>query len=330
VPKVLDFGIAKIAGAVALQQKVTLEGWIVGTPVYMAPERLRGDEADAGSDLWALGAVLFFAVEGYSAFERSSTAATMHAILNEVPFLSHSHGPLAAVITGLLNTHPEARPTAAQVRTLLAQAAGTPPEGVTMPVTGKYQPSRTPSPRWSKPLLVAMAVVAVGLLVGGYFLRAVTEPSTTPAERDPALTYGDGGNLVELEWDDGSPEGACLNNELGQGRHITQSSHVECTEPHSLEVFETRTFWAKPDNTYGDAGVDLDYPGVAGLTSYAESVCTMIFGSNKVPDTRDLRYRALVPSRKAWEKDGRRDIVCMLYNENSEQMSKSYVKGGEA
>jgi hypothetical protein len=293
----------------------------------MAPERLRGDVADAASDLWALGAVLFFAVEGYAAFERSSTAATMHAILNEVPYLTRCQGPLAAVITGLLNTHPEARPSAAQVRGLLAQATGTPPEGFTAPVMG----SRTamyPAPgqsrrRWSKPLLTVAAVLAVALLVGGYFLRVATEPGTTlPAGMDPTYTYGEGGYIAEFAWESGSPEARCFNSELEQDRHITQSAHVECTEPHSLEVFENRTFWQKPSDT--DDWVDIDYPGAAELSAYAESTCTIMFGSNTVPETRDLKYRALVPTRKNWESGGR-DIICVLYQEEDHQLNESYV-----
>jgi hypothetical protein len=320
--KLTDFGIAQSTDDTHL----TTSGILVGSPVYMAPERLRGQDADAGSDLWALGAVLFFAVEGYAAFERSSTAATMHAILNEVPFLTRCHGPLAAVITGLLNTHPEARPSAAQVRGLLAQAAGTPPEGV----TAQVMPHGTvtyPAPSRSltrKPVVVTAAVLAVAMLVAGYFLRIATEPvPEVPYDMDQTLTYGDGGFLEELTWTTDSPPGACLNSELVEGRLITQSAHVECAEPHSLEVFETRTFWAAPATDEEDM-LDLEYPGEAGLTGYAENVCTMIFGSNKVPDTSNLRYRALVPTRKKWESGGR-NVACVLYHDQGDQLTRSYV-----
>ena len=218
--KLTDFGIAQSTD----DPHLTTSGILVGSPVYMAPERLRGEDADAGSDLWALGAVLFFAVEGYAAFERSSTAATMHAILNEVPYLTRCHGPLAAVVTGLLNAHPEARPSAAQVRGLLAQATGTPPEGITAAVT---TPTSTPGARRSRrsrPVIAAAAVVAVALLVAGYFVRVAVEGPEPPADMDPTVTYGIGedGYIKELTWDS-SPEGGCLISELVAG----QADHAE-------------------------------------------------------------------------------------------------------
>jgi eukaryotic-like serine/threonine-protein kinase len=316
--KLTDFGIAQSTEDTHL----TTSGILVGSPVYMAPERLRGHDADAGSDLWSLGAVLFFAVEGYDAYDRSSTAAIMHAILNEVPYLTRCQGPLAAVITGLLNTHPTARPTAAQVGGLLGQATYTPPAGFATPVATTPTPHR---PRRRVPTSL-VALVAVALLAGGYLLRVATEPKPTgPADRDPTLTYGEGGYLAQFEWDTSSPAGGCVNSELDQGRRVTTSAQVECTDPHGLQVFEYRTFWSKPDE-YGDGDLDLAYPGEAGLTGYAENVCGMIFGSNKVPDTGDLRYRALVPTRRHWD-DGGRDVVCVLYQEHGTQLDKSYVVG---
>ncbi|WP_414639084.1 serine/threonine-protein kinase [Actinophytocola sp.] len=320
--KLTDFGIAQSTD----DPHLTTSGILVGSPVYMAPERLRGQDADAGSDLWALGAVLFFAVEGYSPFERSSTAATMHAILNEVPFLTRGHGPLAAVITGLLNTHPEARPSAAQVRGLLAQAMGTPPEGATAPVVPRGTTMRrAPGRQLGKPVLVTAAVTAVALLVAGYFLRVATEPGPdVPVDMDPTLTYGigDDGYLKEFTWDS-SPSGGCLNSELTEGRLITQSAHVECSEPHSLEVFASRSYYENPDEDY-EEWTDIGHPGFDNLSRFAEGHCTGMFGSEVVPDTSSLRYRALVPTDRAWEQ--RRTIYCVLYDHEGRQMSTSSVE----
>ncbi|HEV7500191.1 MAG TPA: protein kinase, partial [Vicinamibacteria bacterium] len=72
VPKVLDFGIAKIVGAAVLQQKVTLEGWIVGTPVYMAPERFGSDAVSGQADVYSVGVMLFQMLSGRLPFEAAS------------------------------------------------------------------------------------------------------------------------------------------------------------------------------------------------------------------------------------------------------------------
>ena len=117
--KLTDFGIAHAADDPTL----TKTGMVVGSPAYLAPERLSGREATPASDIWSLGAVLFFAVEGKPAFERDTTAATLSAVVNEVPFLTRAHGPLAAAISGMLAVTPEGRLTGAQIRTLLTAAA---------------------------------------------------------------------------------------------------------------------------------------------------------------------------------------------------------------
>ena len=53
--KVVDFGLAKLAG----EATVTRKGSVIGTPAYMSPEQATGDEVDGRGDLWALGAVLY-------------------------------------------------------------------------------------------------------------------------------------------------------------------------------------------------------------------------------------------------------------------------------
>jgi eukaryotic-like serine/threonine-protein kinase len=94
--KLMDFGLAKApAGALkgpfssnslaTMSQPLTTEGTIVGTIQYMAPEQVEGKEADARSDIFSLGAVLYEMVTGKRAFEGKTTASTIAAILAAEP-----------------------------------------------------------------------------------------------------------------------------------------------------------------------------------------------------------------------------------------------------
>jgi serine/threonine protein kinase len=92
--KLLDFGLAKpsqnvaamASGSMATMSKpLTVEGTIVGTFQYMAPEQVQGHDADARSDLFALGAVLYEMVTGKRAFSGKSQVSVMSAILEKEP-----------------------------------------------------------------------------------------------------------------------------------------------------------------------------------------------------------------------------------------------------
>ena len=121
VPKVLDFGIAKIAGAAALQQRVTLEGWIVGTPVYMAPERFGPEEITGEADVYSVGIMLFQMLAGRLPFDADSDpmAVAMKHKHEEPPRLRalRPDAPAAVeeVILSALRKHPQQRPTAAEL-----------------------------------------------------------------------------------------------------------------------------------------------------------------------------------------------------------------------
>ena len=79
--KVMDFGIARMLG----KNRQTQFGHAVGTPTYMAPEQLRGEEVDRRTDLYAVGAVLYELVTGRMAFEADSDYQLMMLQLNEPP-----------------------------------------------------------------------------------------------------------------------------------------------------------------------------------------------------------------------------------------------------
>ena len=81
--KVVDFGIAKAAGTVS--QKVTRTGMVVGTPEYMSPEQLSGEEVDARSDQYSLALVAFNMLTGDLPFPSESTQTSMVMRLTEPP-----------------------------------------------------------------------------------------------------------------------------------------------------------------------------------------------------------------------------------------------------
>ncbi|GAA2620862.1 serine/threonine-protein kinase [Streptomyces vastus] len=114
-----DFGIAQMEG----DTTITRTGEIVGSVDYLAPERIRGHDPGPASDLWALGATLYTAVEGRSPFRRTTPLTTMQAVVDEEPGEPEHAGPLGSVITALLRKDPATRPDAAEAEQMLAEAA---------------------------------------------------------------------------------------------------------------------------------------------------------------------------------------------------------------
>ncbi|WP_443065113.1 protein kinase domain-containing protein [Streptomyces sp. NBC_00576] len=114
-----DFGIAAIQDAKAL----TMVGMLVGSPDYMAPERVSGRHQGPPSDVWSLGATLCAALGGRSPFSRETTLATLHAVLYEDPELPATAGPLRDILAALLEKEPSARPALEDVEQALRPVA---------------------------------------------------------------------------------------------------------------------------------------------------------------------------------------------------------------
>ncbi|MFI7012775.1 serine/threonine-protein kinase [Streptomyces sp. NPDC050164] len=130
-----DFGIAQIEG----DTTITRTGEVVGSVDYLAPERVRGHDPGPSSDLWALGATLYTAVEGRSPFRRTTPLTTMQAVVEEEAAELQHAGPLTPVITALLRKDPATRPGLAAVEQMLAEAAeGRRPSGAQAYVPTQY------------------------------------------------------------------------------------------------------------------------------------------------------------------------------------------------
>ncbi|MDX3575054.1 serine/threonine-protein kinase, partial [Streptomyces sp. ID05-47C] len=118
-----DFGIAALQDAKAL----TIVGMLVGSPDYMAPERIAGRPQGPPSDIWSLGATLCAALAGHSPFSRETTLATLHAVLYEEPQLPAHAGPLREILAASLEKEPTLRAGLADLESALRLVADPPP-----------------------------------------------------------------------------------------------------------------------------------------------------------------------------------------------------------
>ncbi|MFD3542357.1 bifunctional serine/threonine-protein kinase/ABC transporter substrate-binding protein [Streptomyces sp. NPDC058662] len=119
-PRLIDFGIARAAGATTL----TAADAIVGTPGYLAPELARADGPAAGpeSDVFSLGCVLAYAATGRGPFGAGHAAAVVFRTVHDEPALDGLPDPLREAVSACLAKDPAARPTPAELGTLLRPA----------------------------------------------------------------------------------------------------------------------------------------------------------------------------------------------------------------
>jgi len=162
--KLLDFGLAKAVAptdpesAPTLGRSLTVEGTVVGTLQYMSPEQMEGKAADARSDIFALGAVLYEMATGQRAFGGDSASAIAAAILTVDPPPLHASAALDRIVRACLVKDPDRRWQSAQDVALQLSMSG---DGVMAAVSAA--PRRIPA--WVPWVAAAMATaVAIAAL----------------------------------------------------------------------------------------------------------------------------------------------------------------------
>jgi eukaryotic-like serine/threonine-protein kinase len=125
--KLLDFGLAKLERAVAASETTiiaTQTGAVMGTAPYMSPEQVEARPADARSDIFSFGAVLYEIVSGQRPFDGNTAAAVMSAILRDEPRPFDAPPELQRIVARCLRKAPAERfQTMGEVRTALNEAA---------------------------------------------------------------------------------------------------------------------------------------------------------------------------------------------------------------
>jgi serine/threonine protein kinase/Tfp pilus assembly protein PilF len=108
--RILDFGLAKLAG----QTGLTRAGTMMGTVIYMSPEQARGDEVDHRSDVWSLGVVLYEMLTGQIPFKGEHDQTVIYSILNVDPkpvhhFQTHVPAKLERIVRKAMQKNPRDR-----------------------------------------------------------------------------------------------------------------------------------------------------------------------------------------------------------------------------
>ncbi|MFC1433115.1 serine/threonine-protein kinase [Streptacidiphilus sp. N1-3] len=134
-----DFGIATYEGDSAL----TRTGDLIGSPDYLAPERVHGHRPGPESDLWGLGATLYAAVEGQSPFRRDSPLTTLAAVVTDPLPEPKRAGALAPVLHALMTKDAAERPSAPDAIRMLQDIAAGLTTNISVPVA--TTPLRSPT-----------------------------------------------------------------------------------------------------------------------------------------------------------------------------------------
>ena len=176
--KLLDFGLAKwmprqdslLGRSEDATARLTEQGTVLGTVPYMAPEQLEGKEADARTDIFALGAILYEMVSGVRAFKADSNASLIVLIMREEPPpISQIRRVLPPGLDRIMRTclakHADDRfQSAHDVRIALEMFGASAVEPVSLVEKKKRK-------AWLIPALVSLLVLAIGAAAAAYWLR---------------------------------------------------------------------------------------------------------------------------------------------------------------
>jgi len=262
--KLLDFGLAKplatagartVSGASVMateaqvSQPLTERGTILGTFQYMAPEQLEGGEADARSDIFAFGAVLYEMATGRKAFTGKSQASLIGSILRDDPAPVSEVAPMIPpafnrVIKTCLAKDPEHRfQTAHDIKLQLEWIReGGSQAGLPAPVVARRKNREKLA--WGVAALMTLAAAALGF---GFWKR------TPPPKHTMRFDVDVPAEVTALDAPKLSPDGRILAFDAtdGTGKHRIWIRPLNALQAHALAGTEgtKRPFWS-PDGKY--------------------------------------------------------------------------------
>ncbi|MEW5797082.1 MAG: protein kinase [Candidatus Zixiibacteriota bacterium] len=256
--KLLDFGLAKLqpwggvihgVSGITRTTPLTGEGTIIGTLQYMSPEQLEGREADARSDIFAFGAILYEMATGKRAFDGRSQASLIAAVLEREPAPVSQLAPLAPpaldrVVSKCLAKDPEARWQSA--RDLTDELRWIQQSGSLAGVPAAVQARRRFRLRLSWTVAAVASLIAVSLLA-----IQITRPKTEPLVARFAISPRH--DFSSVSWPRISPDGklfAFLAADSSGAQRIWVRP-LNSLEPYPLVGTENagRPFWS-PDSRH--------------------------------------------------------------------------------
>jgi serine/threonine protein kinase len=215
--KLLDFGLAKqtsgpLGDAAQTMRALTSEGQIVGTLQYMAPEQLQGQPTDARADLFAFGCVLYELLSGRRAFEGTSPASVIAAILERQPAPLTTHPPLDRVIATCLAKNPDERfQTALDTKRAMRWAMEQPAPSATT--------ATAPVSRSRERFLMALAATALVALAAGSY-RWYPRPTPPPEPIAFTIAPPPDQQLIGASYLSVSPDGRHIAYVTGNGNEL--------------------------------------------------------------------------------------------------------------
>jgi hypothetical protein len=300
--KISDFGIARTAGDPSLTQS----GILTGTPAYFAPEVARGGDPGPASDVWALGATVFAAVEGHPPYDDNpNSLALLATIASEEPPTPAHAGPLAGPIGRMLDRDPGSRWSMVDVAHALhriheqapaddtreetrALAAPVPAESPPAPAAPeRREPTPVPAAGTSRrrggrvALLVAGLVALLAVAIGALVLLG-DEPGGAPAadeETTDAPTRDDSPAEPESSATNGSPSVEQGGANAGGGGRVAFVEDYYAALPD-----DTEDGYSRLAPSYRD---DLSYEDYEGFWSTVGEV-TVQDSSPAGPDAVDV------------------------------------------
>src|SRR3984893_2190610 len=246
---VMDFGIARTVGAEGL----TMTGALVGTPEYMSPEQVKGDDVDGRSDIFSLGIIFYELLTGKMPYRGETVQRAMYKRTIERPTPASSEDLsvppfLSDVVSKCLEIEPAKRYQSANALSADLDSWKT---GVADQATSVMQ-------RWlrramANRLVLASAALLILLLAGIFVYRRFPPPSTHEPAGPPPIAlavfpFRNASGDPKLDWL-GSSLGGMLTNDIGQSARLRTISGGRISEViHDLKI--------KPDTDLDSATID--------------------------------------------------------------------------